>query len=175
MAFTQLTKEEGKERIKEALEDAPEEVMECLNAALGPQTVQKFQTGKMMPRRDFGDLMRQCFEETMEKEMMERMGADEENGLPEGMEGMEEMMGGSEQMREQMMEGETPPEDQEEMMENIEEQMRQELEQQMMEQMTPSDDFETDLIEEEPQSFNNYNFGESLLGLLIKLLTGHSI
>ncbi len=63
--------EEGKQEIKEALEDAPDDVLDCLNSSLGPSNVQKMREGKMTPKRDTGEKIRECFEESMRKEMMD--------------------------------------------------------------------------------------------------------
>lgn len=159
--------EEGKERIKEALEDAPEEVIECLNAGLGSQAVQKLQTGEMMPRRDFGDIMRRCFEETMTEEMMrppEDMG-------PEGMERgdmmpQEEMIPEDmkEEIEEMMRQGMRP--------EEIQEQIRGQIQQQMMEKNMPEEMFPEENFEEEPQSNlqQNKNPLLSLAAFLLDLL-----
>jgi len=54
--------EEGKQRLQESLNQAPPEVMDCLNSTLGSDMMEKIKSGNVMPRREFGDQMRQCFE-----------------------------------------------------------------------------------------------------------------
>lgn len=178
--------EEGKERIKEALEDAPEEVIECLNADLGSQTVQKLQTGEIMPKRDFGDIMRRCFEETMMEEMMGPPGEIEEMMEEEMPEGMEEEM--NEMIRERIQSetksSKQPPSQeqiqqiQEQMRQQIQQQMEQQIRQQIMEENAPEEMFPEDMMpeennfEEEPQSNlqPNKNPLLSLAAFLLDLL-----
>lgn len=69
--------EEGKQQMMEGFNNAPPEVMECLNASLGSELVEKLRSGTARPSRDLGDKMRSCFEQAMGDEM----------GPPEGFEG----------------------------------------------------------------------------------------
>lgn len=58
--------EEGKGRFKEdfnrGLEQAPQEVRDCLTSAIGSENLEKFKSGTAMPPRELGDQMRTCFE-----------------------------------------------------------------------------------------------------------------
>ncbi len=57
--------EEGKQRFKESLEQAPPAVLECLNSQVGSDLMEKFKSGAAMPPRDIGDKMKTCFEQFM--------------------------------------------------------------------------------------------------------------
>ena len=54
--------EEGKQKFRESLNQAPPEVMDCLNSAVGSDMMEKIKSGSVMPPREIGDQMRQCFE-----------------------------------------------------------------------------------------------------------------
>lgn len=54
--------EEGRQQMKQSLEQAPAEVIDCLNSVLGPDMVEKMKSGDFMPPRDAGDKMQVCFE-----------------------------------------------------------------------------------------------------------------
>ncbi|HEY4494914.1 MAG TPA: hypothetical protein VJC01_00475 [Candidatus Paceibacterota bacterium] len=54
--------EEGKQKMKEGLLNAPPEVLECLTNAFGNEFIEKLKTGTAIPSRDMGDKMRGCFE-----------------------------------------------------------------------------------------------------------------
>ena len=69
--------EEGKQQMMEGFDNAPPEVMECLNSSLGGDFVEKLRSGTARPSRDLGDKMRSCFEQMMGGEM----------GPPEGFSG----------------------------------------------------------------------------------------
>ncbi|KAF0132396.1 MAG: hypothetical protein FD145_1645, partial [Candidatus Saganbacteria bacterium] len=68
--------EEGKQKFQESLNQAPPEVMDCLNSAFGSDMMEKFKSGSVMPPREIGDQMRQCFEK------MGPMGPPPESGAP---------------------------------------------------------------------------------------------
>lgn len=53
--------EEGQKQTQQALQNAPAQVLDCLNAALGSDTISKLKSGSMMPTKDIGDKMGQCF------------------------------------------------------------------------------------------------------------------
>ena len=57
--------EEGRQKFQESLNQAPPEVKECLGAAMGAEQMEKFQSGAVMPGREIGDKMRECFEKNM--------------------------------------------------------------------------------------------------------------
>lgn len=80
--------EEGKQKFRESLEQAPLEVLECLSALVGGENLEKFKSGAAMPSREIGEQMRTCYEKTMRppSEMMPR-------GEREGEEGGERMTG----------------------------------------------------------------------------------
>ncbi|MEK7086858.1 MAG: hypothetical protein AAB935_01220 [Patescibacteria group bacterium] len=54
--------EEGKQQTMEAMGQAPPEVAECLNSALGSEMIEKIKTGTIMPNRQIGEKMEQCFQ-----------------------------------------------------------------------------------------------------------------
>lgn len=57
--------DEGKQRFKEALDQAPPEVTECLDSLVGKEKMEKFRSGAVMPPKEIGDQMRTCFEKAM--------------------------------------------------------------------------------------------------------------
>lgn len=57
--------EEGQQRMKDALNLAPPEVVECLKTNFGQDVVEKIQAGNFMPPRERADQVRQCFEQFM--------------------------------------------------------------------------------------------------------------
>ncbi len=60
--------EEGKSMMLEALDTAPPEVIECLESAFGAGLAEKLQIGAVLPSREMGDKMRECFEEVFKGE-----------------------------------------------------------------------------------------------------------
>lgn len=54
--------EEGRQNIKESLNQAPPEVQTCLSEALGSDAFQKLKSGTTLPSKDIGEKMRECFE-----------------------------------------------------------------------------------------------------------------
>ncbi len=54
--------EEGKQKVQEALQQAPPAVLDCLNSEIGTGMMEKFKNGAAMPPREIGDKMRTCFE-----------------------------------------------------------------------------------------------------------------
>ena len=54
--------EEGKQKFQESLNQAPPEVIDCLNSVIGIEMMEKIKSGSVMPPREIGDQMRQCFE-----------------------------------------------------------------------------------------------------------------
>ncbi len=54
--------EEGKQKFKESLNQAPSAVLDCLDSKLGSEMMEKFKSGAVMPPREIGDKMRECFE-----------------------------------------------------------------------------------------------------------------
>ncbi|MDD4990173.1 MAG: hypothetical protein PHW31_02575 [Candidatus Pacebacteria bacterium] len=57
--------EEGKLQFKQTLEQAPQEVLDCLNSQIGADLIEKLKSGSTMPPRDVGDKMKTCFEQFM--------------------------------------------------------------------------------------------------------------
>ncbi len=53
--------EEGKQKFRESLEQAPQEVIDCLNSVIGTEMMEKIKSGSVMPPREIGDQMGQCF------------------------------------------------------------------------------------------------------------------
>lgn len=85
--------EEGKERMMEAFSEAPEEVMECLDAKFGSEMIEKLKSGSTMPTREIGDGMKECFEQQMrppEGMMPPGEGEGEWGGGPGGCQSEEE-------------------------------------------------------------------------------------
>ncbi|MFA6387295.1 MAG: hypothetical protein WCW32_02320 [Candidatus Paceibacterota bacterium] len=54
--------EEGKQKFKGTLEEAPTEVLDCLDSKLGTDMMEQLKSGAVMPPREIGDKMRECFE-----------------------------------------------------------------------------------------------------------------
>jgi len=72
--------EEGKQQMKQGLEQAPQEVLDCLNSQIGSDMVEKIKSGDFMPSQKVGDAMRECFEKMGRPPSMQ--------GGPGGGEGM---------------------------------------------------------------------------------------
>lgn len=66
--------QEGKVRFKEAIANAPEEVKQCLEEAVGADTLRQVLAGEKMPNEELGQHMRKCFESQMGGGMMEGEG-----------------------------------------------------------------------------------------------------
>ncbi|MDI6883426.1 MAG: hypothetical protein QMC93_03125 [Patescibacteria group bacterium] len=56
---------EGMARLKEGLEMAPAEVLECLKSTVGPEILDKIRAGTLTPGPQIGDQVRNCFEQFM--------------------------------------------------------------------------------------------------------------
>lgn len=54
--------EEGNQKFNESLQQAPSEVINCLNFEIGADTMEKIKSGEMMPFQDNGEKVRACFE-----------------------------------------------------------------------------------------------------------------
>jgi hypothetical protein len=54
--------EEGRQKLQQALSQAPPEVLDCLKSLLGEETVEKLKSGAEMPSEEIGEKMRECFE-----------------------------------------------------------------------------------------------------------------
>lgn len=54
--------EEGRQGMQNALMQAPQEVLSCLEAELGVDTIEKLKNGTAMPSQEIGDKMGECFE-----------------------------------------------------------------------------------------------------------------
>lgn len=54
--------EEGKQMMKESLQQAPSIVIDCLNSEVGSDKMEKIKSGQLMPSKEIGDKMRICFE-----------------------------------------------------------------------------------------------------------------
>lgn len=57
--------EEGKKQFQETLNNMPREVSQCLDSSVGTEMMEKFKSGAVMPPKEIGDKMRQCFEKGM--------------------------------------------------------------------------------------------------------------
>ncbi|OHA65861.1 MAG: hypothetical protein A3D64_02800 [Candidatus Wildermuthbacteria bacterium RIFCSPHIGHO2_02_FULL_49_9] len=66
--------EEGTRQFRQGVEQAPPEIAQCLKETVGEEVLQKIQSGTLMPSRELGEHMRECFEEFMQKQqqMMEQ-------------------------------------------------------------------------------------------------------
>jgi len=85
--------EEGRQQMMQGFNQAPPQVMDCLNSALGSETIEKIKSGTGMPSREIGDKMQQCFE-TMKNQMGPPQGmgpggveGGQGMGMPEGFSG----------------------------------------------------------------------------------------
>ncbi len=54
--------EQGKQQVKDSLQNIPAEVSSCLESSIGAEAVAKFKSGEAMPPKNLGDKMRNCFE-----------------------------------------------------------------------------------------------------------------
>lgn len=52
---------EGKQRFQESFGQMPPGVLECVNSLLGSDVVEKIKSGEMMPSKEIGDKMSECF------------------------------------------------------------------------------------------------------------------
>ncbi|MDD5547660.1 MAG: hypothetical protein PHN74_02055 [Candidatus Pacebacteria bacterium] len=59
--------EEGKAQFKETMSNMPQEVKDCLSTVVGSEKVEKFISGAAMPSKEFGDQMKNCFDQFMPK------------------------------------------------------------------------------------------------------------
>ena len=57
--------EEGKQKFQESLNQAPQEVITCLDSAVGSETMEKIKSGALMPPKEIGDKMGECFQGVM--------------------------------------------------------------------------------------------------------------
>ncbi|MFA5173116.1 MAG: hypothetical protein WC435_01800 [Candidatus Paceibacterota bacterium] len=57
--------EEGKARLKEGLEKAPAEAVSCIQSIVGSENFEKIKTGEVLPPRELGEKMRECFEKNV--------------------------------------------------------------------------------------------------------------
>ena len=53
---------EGKQEFKKSFENMPQEVADCISQKVGSEMFAKFKNGAIMPSRDIGESMRECFE-----------------------------------------------------------------------------------------------------------------
>ncbi len=54
--------EEGKQQLQQALQQAPQTVIDCLQSELGQDMVEKMKSGTAMPPKEIGDKMQGCFQ-----------------------------------------------------------------------------------------------------------------
>jgi hypothetical protein len=66
--------EEGKERILDSYEGAPEEVQDCINQKLGSSFIEDIKSGAAMPDESMGSVMKECFTSTIQQQMQDRGG-----------------------------------------------------------------------------------------------------
>ncbi|MFH1180912.1 MAG: hypothetical protein V1705_00705 [bacterium] len=124
--------EEGTQRFKESLEQAPAPVMDCLNSQIGVDLMEKIKSGTVMPPKDIGDKMRGCYETMMPPS--EQGGPGAGGMMPPGEGGgqpgpqMQQMMPSQGEM--------TQPPSQEQM-QQIQQQQMQQIQQQMQQQYGP--------------------------------------
>ncbi len=57
--------EQGKSQMRDSLNQAPPETVECLTQTVGAEMFEKMKSGAAMPNREFGDKMRECFSKMM--------------------------------------------------------------------------------------------------------------
>lgn len=81
--------EEGMLRFKEEISRMPAEVKQCLDGAVGSESLEQLIAGKQNPTREFGDTMRNCFESVFGKPDEQNMreggfGKPDEQNMREG-------------------------------------------------------------------------------------------
>ena len=54
--------EQGKQQFQKSFENMPSEVADCISQKVGPEMFAKFKNGTMMPTRNTGEALRECFE-----------------------------------------------------------------------------------------------------------------
>ncbi|MCL5011002.1 MAG: hypothetical protein M1127_02220 [Patescibacteria group bacterium] len=54
--------EEGKQQFKQSMQQAPQQVLDCLNSQLGSDMLEKLKSGTIMPTQQVGESMKSCFE-----------------------------------------------------------------------------------------------------------------
>lgn len=69
---------QGRGRMTEAFQNAPPEVMECLNSSLGAGFIEELKNGAALPSKELGDKMQSCFS----KFSGNQMGPSESGGGP---------------------------------------------------------------------------------------------
>ncbi|MEK7651214.1 MAG: hypothetical protein AAB377_01650 [Patescibacteria group bacterium] len=57
--------EEGKKQFTGSLNQAPAQVLTCISGVVGADSLEKFKTGTLMPPRDIGDKIGECFRQGM--------------------------------------------------------------------------------------------------------------
>lgn len=57
--------EEGKKQFTGSLNQAPAQVMDCISGVVGADSLEKFKTGALMPPRNIGDKIGECFRQGM--------------------------------------------------------------------------------------------------------------
>ncbi len=76
--------EEGKQQMMQGFNQAPPEVVDCLNSTLGGDAIEKIKSGTGMPSRETGDKMRECFEKVPRMGPPQGVGPGGPDGRPEG-------------------------------------------------------------------------------------------
>jgi hypothetical protein len=57
--------EEGKKQLASSLKQAPPQVLSCISGVVGTDRLEKFKSGALMPPRDIGDKIGECFRQGM--------------------------------------------------------------------------------------------------------------
>jgi hypothetical protein len=57
--------EDGKQQFSKSLEQAPPKVLDCISGVVGADRLEKFKSGVIMPPRDIGDKVGECFRQGM--------------------------------------------------------------------------------------------------------------
>lgn len=75
--------EEGKQGMRQAMQQAPPAVIDCLNSELGAGAVEKLKTGKGAPSKEIGEKLKSCFEKSGSPQGERK----EDNMMPSGQSG----------------------------------------------------------------------------------------
>lgn len=77
---------EGIQKVRQELGNFPPQISECLKLKLGPNVLEKIQSGELTPGPELGDNIKSCFEELgpqMGPPGIDQQGQEEHEGLPE--------------------------------------------------------------------------------------------
>ncbi len=80
--------EDGSQKVRGFIDNAPPKVKQCLQSTVGPDVLQEIESGKFMPNKDsgeqLGEQMKKCFEQFMPKNMQGPPGGEDQQRRPGG-------------------------------------------------------------------------------------------